>query len=147
MSDSHPTLDQRRAQHAWQAVEQARSLKDDKARKDFAREAKRLPVRIKTAGLGQALAFLAAKSKSDRDDEDYRSRLLKELGDWLLKERHLARWPEEANDNNAVICVIIAGNADLLRRATEEALLYLQWLTRFSEAEFKPYEDGDNDHS
>ena len=57
MSDSRPTLDQRRAQHAWQAVEQARKLGPN-AKKDFAREAKRLPVRIKTAGLGQALAFL-----------------------------------------------------------------------------------------
>ena len=36
---------------------------------------------------------------------------------------------------------IIGGDAKLLRRATEEALFYLQWLTRFSEAKFKPDEE------
>ncbi len=143
MSDSRPTLDQRRAQHAWKAVERARKLNDPK---NFAREAKRLPVRIKTAGLGQALAFLYAKSESDKGDEDYRSRLLKELGDWLLEKRRLVPSPKGTNGRNAVIRAIIDGNADLLRRATEEALLYLQWLTRFSEAEFKP-DEGENDVS
>ena len=139
MSDSQPTLDQRRAQHAWKAVERAGGL-SDKDKKDFAREAKRLPVRIKTAGLGQALAFLNAKSNGG----DCRGRLLKELGEWLLRERRLASRPNGANDHDAVIRAIIDGDADLLRRAAEEALLYLQWLTRFSEAEFKPDEDEDN---
>lgn len=136
MSDSQPTLDQRRAQHAWKAVERAGKLQDAK---DFAREAKRLPVRIKTAGLGQALAFLNAKSKSD--SEDYRGQLLKELGNWLLKERDLVPWPKGATDRDAVLQAIIGGDAKLLRRATEEALFYLQWLTRFSEAKFKPDEE------
>lgn len=141
MSDSRPTLDQRRAQHAWQAVERARTAKDTK---EFAREAKRLPIRIKTASLGQALAFLNAKAKSDKSGEDYRSRLLKELGDWLLKERRLAQRPKNAGDSKALTQAIIEGNADLLRRATEEALLYLQWLARFGEAEFKPDEGDGN---
>ena len=141
MSDSRPTLDQRRAQHAWQAVEQARKLGPN-AKKDFAREAKRLPVRIKTAGLGQALAFLNAKAKSDKDKgEDARGRLLVALGDWLLKERRLASQPNGAIAQDSLIQAIINGNAGLLRRATEEALLYLQWLTRFSEAEFGTGED------
>ena len=124
MNNSQPTLDQRRAKHAWQAVERAKTL-DDSPKKDFAREAKRLPIRIKTSGLGQALAFLRAKGHTQ---------LLLELGDWLLKERQLVPAPDNI-DKNSLIKTIVDGNADLLRRATEEALLYLQWLTRFSEAE------------
>ena len=140
MSDSRPTLDQRRAQHAWKTVEQAKaSLKAKKDKEDFAREAKRLPVRIKTAGLGQALAFLLAKAKSDKG-EDARGRLLVALGDWLLKERELATRPNAAADR-VLIQTLINGDANLLRRATEEALLYLQWLTRFSEAELGTGED------
>ncbi len=136
MSDSRPTLDQRRAQHAWKTVEQAKaSLNAKKDKEDFAREAKRLPVRIKTAGLGQALAFLLAKAKQDKNKgEDARGRLLVALGDWLLKERELATRPNAAADR-VLIQTLINGDANLLRRATEEALLYLQWLTRFSEAE------------
>ena len=124
MNNSQPTLDQRRAQHAWQAVEEAKTLGDN-PKKDFAREAKRLPVRIKTSGLGQSLAFLRAKGHK---------KLLVKLGDWLLTERQLASAPENL-DESSLIETIINGNADLLRRATEETLLYLQWLTRFSEAE------------
>ena len=136
MGDSRPTLDQRRAQHAWQTVERAGSLPD---KDTFAREAKRLPVRIKTAGLGQALAFLAAKAKSDKDPRP-RSQLLVALGNWILRERQLASQPNAADDR-ALICAIIQGDANLLRRATEEALLYLQWLTRFSDAELGTGED------
>lgn len=126
MSDSRPSLDQRRARHAWQVVERAAKLKEPN---DFAREAKRLPVRIKTAGLGQVLAFLAAKGG------EARRLLLVQLGDWLLKKRELAQWPQGAREDNALVKAIINGDANLLRRATEETLLYLQWLTRFSEAE------------
>lgn len=134
MSNSRPTLDQRRAQHAWQAVESARALNDN-AKKDFAREAKRLPVRIKTASLGQSLAFLAAKG------EDARNLLLVKLGDWLLVQRELASRSDGVITQNSLIQAIINGDADLLRRATEETLWYLQWLTRFSEAEFGTGED------
>ncbi len=139
MSDSQPTLDQRRARHAWKAVERASRLKRKENAKEFAQEAKRLPVRIKTAGLGQALAFLNAKAKSDTTKGG--GRLLQELGEWLLTRRGLAPRPQGTNDCDAVIRAIIAGNADLLRRATEEALLYLQWLTRFSEAELDTGEE------
>lgn len=134
---SKPTLDQRRAQHAWQEVERAGKL-GRSAQGDFAREAKRLPIRIKTSGLGQALAFLNAKAKSDKDNkgENARARLLISLGDWLLKERRLAAQPNGAIAKDSLLQGIINGDAGLLRRATEEALLYLQWLTRFSEAEF-----------
>lgn len=134
MSDSRPTLDQRRAQHAWQAVEQVRELSD---KKEFARETKRLPVRIKTAGLGQTLAFLAAKAKKG----DARDQLLLKLGDWLLMQRKLVPRSDGAINQNSLMKAIINGDAALLRRATEEALLYLQWLTRFSEAEFGTEED------
>ena len=143
MNTSQPTLDQRRAQHAWQAVEGAKTL-GDSPKKDFAREAKRLPIRIKTAGLGQSLAFLNAKAKSDKnkgEDAQGQLQLLIALGDWLLKERRLASQPNGAIAQDSLIQAIIKGNADLLRRATEEALLYLQWLTRFSEAEFGTGED------
>ena len=138
MSDNKPTLDQCRAKHAWKAVEHVRTSKDAK---EFAREAKRLPVRIRTASLGQALAFLVAKSKSD---DDARGRLLVTLGDWLLRKRGLATRSKDAGGRQALISAIIEGDANLLRRATEEALLYLQWLTRFSEAEIGTGEEGGN---
>jgi CRISPR-associated protein Cmr5 len=121
---SKPTLDQRRAKHAWQAVTTAKNEKDFK---DFCMHAKRLPVRIMASGLGQALAFLKAKG--------YAPQLLRDIGDWVLdkRERPGSTHPKPADDE--LIKRIIDGNSDFLRRATDETIAYLQWLNRFAEAE------------
>ena len=64
---SAPTLEQRRAKHAWEAVQRVvqamqNGTEGDKAKaRDFGGQAKRLPMRIMAAGLGQALTFLLAK--------------------------------------------------------------------------------------
>ena len=144
MSHDRPTLDQLRAQHAWQAVEQALKLNSEDKEKTFPSETKRLPMRIKTAGLGQALAFLSAKAKEKDQGGAARRLLLVQLGKWILDERRLGSHSPDTDEHRALIQAIINGNADLLRRATEEALLYLQWLTRFSEAELGTGEESDN---
>ncbi len=135
MSEDWPTLDQRRARHAWQSVERARGLPDAA---DFAREVKRLPVRIRSAGLGQALAFLSAKSA--KCGTDARSQILLDVGDWLLKQRGLGS-AESKVDKTSVLRIIIEGDANLLRRASGETMAYLQWLGRFSEAQIGSAED------
>ena len=133
MSGSRPTLDQRRARHAWEAVERARRRHNVEDAKAYARETRRLPVRIKTSGLGQAVAFLNAKA--GEGGKDPRATLLNDLGDWLLAQRGLAPVPEGGIGRDSVMRMILNGDAGLLRRATDEALSYLQWLMRFSAAE------------
>ena len=49
-SQSKPTIEQQRAKHAWQAVERLKV--GSQAADAYAREAKKLPVRIMTSGLG-----------------------------------------------------------------------------------------------
>lgn len=132
------TLGQQRAGHAWQAVEDARQTLGPAAANDYAREAKRLPVRIMTSGLGHALAFVIAKGG------DGRKRLTRDLAGWLLTERGLHRATDETN-GKALIDAIVKRDADFLRRATEEAQLYLQWLTRFAEAEIGVKEGSESD--
>ena len=135
-----PTLDQRRARHAWDAV--ARIRNDPKARSSassYAREAKRLPVRILTAGLGHALAFLCAKGGSGKESAN--TALLRDVADWVLDKRGN---PDSAADRpvpNALIEKIVAGDATFLQITTDEVLAYLQWLTRFAEAEFGANDD------
>ena len=79
---SAPTLEQRRAKHAWEAVQRVvqamqNGTEGDKAKaRDFGGQAKRLPMRIMAAGLGQALTFLLAKK--------YAPNLLEAIGDWVL---------------------------------------------------------------
>ena len=120
------TLDQRRAAHAWEAVKRAKEAKSGKHNerdpKKFGGHARKLPMRILAAGLGQAVLFLEAKGEAPG--------LLDELADWLLVQR-----PSRTGQPPRLIEKIIGGDAATLRHLTEESLAYLQWLVRFAEAE------------
>ncbi len=122
---SQPTLEQRRASHAWDVVQQAKNKQGphkDQDPKKFGGQAKKLPTRIMAAGLGQALAFLKAKN--------YAPGLLVALTDWIKQ-----RIPPHGNEPEDLLERIIKGDSDFLRRATDEVLAYLIWLNRFAEAE------------
>ena len=126
------TLDQRRANHAWQKIISQATTKDgrrkyDDGAKEYAREAKKLPTRIMAAGLGQALAFILAKAENKKPNL---KRLHDDLTDWVIRQR-----PLSAENQNSLLESIIKGDSDFLRRATDEVLAYLVWLNRFAEAE------------
>lgn len=122
---SKPTLDQRRAKHAWAAVQAAKGrvgVHKDQDPKKFGGQAKKLPTRIMAAGLGQALVFLKAKG--------YAPGLIHIVTDWVMSQRGGL-----SSSSNDLVKAIVDGDADFLRRATDETLAYLQWLNRFAEAE------------
>jgi CRISPR-associated protein Cmr5 len=123
MSEAKQTPDQIRAKHAWDAVDAVKSTKDAKV---YGGAARKLPVRIMASGLGQALAFLAAKGKTPA--------LLKDLSEWVLVKRVDADPKLPQNRNPNLLQAIINGNSDTLREYTNETLAYLQWLNRFCEA-------------
>lgn len=108
------TLDQDRAKHAWSQLDKLPESKQ----KDFGTLAKKLPTQIMSAGLGQAMAFLDAKSASE---------LSEAVADWIQQ-----RLP--ASGDKRLITRIINGDADFLRFATAESLAYLTWLVRFADA-------------
>lgn len=116
----HATLDQRRAAHAWEIVATVAIGAEDSKEK-FKIHAKKLPARIVTSGLGPALAFLKAKK--------YAPQLLSGLNDWIAKQI-----PLSGSNETDLLQRVIHGDSDFLRRATEEVLLYLQWLNRFADA-------------
>src|SRR5262245_49009093 len=126
-----PTLDQRRASHAWRAIEEVKQLPKNKA-KEYGGHAKKLPTRIMAAGLGQALAFLLAKAgdPNSREHKAHVKRLHDHLTDWVIKQR-----PMSATKPDSLLQSLVEGNSDFLRRATDEVLAYLVWLNRFAEAE------------
>jgi CRISPR-associated protein Cmr5 len=124
------SLDQCRARHAWKVVHDVEKSSKKEDAKKFGGQARKLPMRIIGSGLGQALAFLKAK--------DYAPELLIALSDWFLYVRPGAQGkqpkPKEAGMQTALLETIIEGDADLMRRATDEVLAYLMWLNRFAEA-------------
>jgi len=124
-----PTLDQQRAKHAYDSVQKAISklgAKTEKVKK-FGGQAMKLPTRIIASGLGQAIAFLRAKKEAPE--------LLDALSDWVLSRLDGASHHPHLVNDRSLLERIINGDADLLRRMTDEALAYMQWLKRFVEAE------------
>lgn len=130
-------LAQQRAKHAWEAVQAASALSDKDA-KDFGGQAKKLPMRIRAAGLGQALAFVRAKAKpSEKDDKKKHHGhilLLEQLGGWVLHRLGEQAKPDPVRDDT-VLKTILNNDATFLRRATLEAMAWLEWVNRFAEAE------------
>jgi len=120
------TLEQRRARDAWECVRQAQK-QPGKIKKGYSSLARSFPALVQTAGLGQALAFLCAKSKGSKDNNEH-SLLYTHLRQWVMKRC----FPNQSGD---LLNTIITNSSDAYRRATIEALAYAAWLKRFAEAE------------
>ncbi len=126
------TLSQRRARHAWQAVQKASAALNESEWEDYQRQSKRLSVRIMTSGLGHAIAYMNAKSGMVND------RLGAGMADWLLVKRPTTKRTRRDKVCGKILCdEICHRDANFLRFATNEALQYLQWLVRFAEAEIR----------
>lgn len=121
---SGQTQDQLRAAHAWKVVQDVKR-EDKLVQKEFKIQAKKLPARIVTSGLGQALAFLEAKG--------YARHLRAGLDDWV----RLPGGSQPARQEKRLLARIVHGSSDDLRFATAEALAYLTWLVRFTDAELR----------
>lgn len=115
------TTQQKRAKRAWETMTKAREEWRGEKWDRFDGHVKRLGPRIVTAGLGPAVAFVAAKEGSDY-------LLLKHLSEWLLRN------VDTKDTNRDLQQKIMAGTSDDLRRWTADALEWLVWVKRFCEA-------------
>jgi len=118
-------LDQERAAHAAACIN---AIKNDSHADDYAREAKKLPVRIMNSGLGQALVFIAIKAQK----KEILNQLEVDLKNWIMNERGI--YGQLPNGKLLYNVIDTRTTSDDLRRATNEILTYLQWLNRFAEA-------------
>lgn len=119
------SMAQLRARNAWNVFER---LKQGSDFKDIADNAKKLPMRIRTAGLLQALAFLQAKGDAPE--------LRTALSEWVLGQLGVAAQKGKADPDALFQCALQGDNA-FLRRATAESLAWLEWFNRFAEPERK----------
>lgn len=126
------TLDQKRAEYAWEQVSQAAQ---NHIIADYTREAKGAPVLIMGSGLMQTLAFFQAKGKPQH------LALLGHLCRWLGKTLGGTAIPGQAPfpDQNAanlttVMAALHAAPSSLYLRATDESLALLRWIRQFADA-------------
>jgi CRISPR-associated protein Cmr5 len=120
------TLQQQRAAHAWQQVEQADGELKGQTRKEYGSLVRGLPAMIQHDGLAPTLAFLKAKDKNKQNTHHWRA--YEQLSDWVKSQVTF-----EVKSNDLLECLIKNGSKTY-RHATTEALAYLSWLKRFAEA-------------
>lgn len=119
-------IEQGRAKYAYDcAVEGFRLIK----KKEYKGYVKRLPMLIKTNGLGSAISFIKAKSDQDENKKGYAyHKLYKHITGWLLESKTITL----LNDQELVEYVV-SQPSQSYRYLTIEVMAFLAWLKRFSE--------------
>ena len=135
-------LEQKRARWAWDCIQEVTN-KPQEFKKKYSSLARKVPMLVLTNGLGQTLAFLLSKAKR-HEPENKRSveakahdLLFTHLSNWVLEQVA----PGTGTGNQDLLQWVLANDSVAYRRATKEALAFLNWLKRFAEAELPTEEE------
>ena len=123
------SLEQRRANYAWQRIDE---VKKKGFAKKYGQLARGAPADVQTNGLGQTLAFWRANGfKAGKAQQNEHAQLLQDVSRWVMEERF--HWSHE----KGLLGWITGDGAttDGYRQATVETLALLVWIKRFAEAE------------
>ena len=116
-------IEQGRAEYAYKCAE-------DGSKKDFKSEyksyVKKIPMLIKTNGLGATMAFVFSKSKG-KEDNAY-GLIYKQTAEWI-KERTIVKDFEQKKLAKELTEI----NSSEYRAVTNEILALFTWLRRFAE--------------
>ena len=124
-------IEQGRAKFAYDCANEIAQSSDEDLKKKYKSGAKKLPVLIKTNGLGQTLAFI-----NKRDDGN--TKLYDMIGEWLACKQLI-----ELDEDSELVDVVISKSSNEYRRITTETLALLNWVRRFVDGLMKGVE-GDN---
>ena len=135
-------IERGRAKYAYDCAKNVNE-KFDKISGNYKSYVKKMPMLIKTNGLGAALAFIYSKQeKLNQQKAAYAYKLLfDDIAEWL-------KYDEKAiinfEDNSELVAKIIALNSPSYRMVTVEVLAFLNWLRRFADGLIeKEAEDGE----
>jgi CRISPR-associated protein Cmr5 len=121
MATQRQRLEQGRAKHAFDAASEA-AKRDDKD--DYKSYTKKVPMLIKTNGLGATVAFMQSKGKA------YKT-ILENLESWLKEDVKFSALYGKIG--GSLIDKIISCETNEYRALTTESLAYLGWLKRFAD--------------
>jgi len=131
MIASKPTLEQQRAAHALNAVQSVEhdSRANEKQRGLYRSYAESLPATIVANGLGQACATLLSAANGDGERERAYKALHEHLEGWICRTNG-GVYPGQ---KPLIDAIVENGQAEYVHAQTE-ALAYLVWLKKFSQA-------------
>jgi CRISPR-associated protein Cmr5 len=133
------SVEQGRATFAYQFVEDGKELgggpkkntsgkiEDSKEAKSYKSYTRRIPMMIKTNGLGNTFAFILAKKSSG----NAYALIYEQTGIWL-KEDH-KKYLLDGKENEDLVKIFIQLDSSKYRAATIEVLAFFNWLRRFAE--------------
>lgn len=122
------TVEQGRAQTAFEHVQKAESMGSDVADK-YKSYVKKLPTLIQVNGLGTALTFVKGKSGSGGSDEQAYRLLYDQIESWLQSEQNAYLFVNAAQGGDLVHKITSLDSATY-RAATREVMRLLHWLRR-----------------
>jgi len=137
MSNNLKQLEGGRAAFAYQCVKDAqqafgsneRGLKGQKAYKSYA---KKIPMLIKTNGLGATFSYVLSKQKAESDKKEYAYKLLHDkTAEWLGKEDKSYLLAGAEGDD--LISRLISLPSHRYRAVTVEVIALFTWLRRFAD--------------
>lgn len=124
MSDTNrTTLEQGRAKFAYECAE--KGAKIDK-KKEYKSYCKKIPMMIKTNGLGATFAFMLSKGGTY-------NLLYEQTHEWLKQDDKLVIFSLEKYKGKELVDIIIDQNSAKYRYLTVEVLALFNWLRRFAE--------------
>jgi CRISPR-associated protein Cmr5 len=123
-----------RAKFAWECVNQLIQQWNDenskKKLKEYRSYTQKIPMYIKTNGLGATLAFMLSK----KDKEAYQ-KLGQQITEWLKQAPTKIIDLKDVEDDNfeSLVNIVISLNSPGYRALTIEVLAFLNWLKRFAD--------------
>ncbi|GBE54825.1 CRISPR system Cmr subunit Cmr5 [archaeon BMS3Bbin15] len=121
-------LEQGRAKFAYDCAKKGSEIEK---RKEYKSYVKKIPMLIKTNGLGATFAFIKSKSTSDKKKAGYAYQLIyNQTKDWLKNDNK--RLLNIGKDDDLVEKIISLDSVEY-RTVTIEVLAFFNWLKRFAE--------------
>ena len=125
-------IEQGRAKYAFEAVNGISRNGSEDLKKKYKSAAKKLPVLIKTNGLGQTLAFIKERNQGY-------DKLYDQIGNWLQTEDAKKLVPQ-----GELVERVIRLQSPVYRQVTVETLALLNWIRRFIDGLMKNVEEEDD---
>ncbi|MCB9053964.1 MAG: type III-B CRISPR module-associated protein Cmr5 [Lewinellaceae bacterium] len=128
MASTRTNIEQERAAYAYTGVKRAKDSLGSKKAKEYKAYSKKVPMLIKTSGLGAAIAFMYSKgfkNGSLQRDTAY-GVLYQQTEHWLQQKGWISQ-------EEPMINAVIARQSKEYRAITNEIFALYNWLRRFAE--------------
>lgn len=126
-------IEQGRAEFAFEKVKEGSELSGKKP-KEYKSYSKKIPMMIKTNGLGATLAFVGSKAKGKNGDKTAYGFLLDHIYDWLKKDSKPLYGEISAVENSSELPrYVVSLESPQYRALTIEVLAFINWVKRFAD--------------